>query len=112
MGLVDRNIGLEYCGESDDVYKMIIEAYIGEFEERREQMKQFLDSNDIKNYQITVHGLKSTSLSIGAVSLSEFAKEHEMAAKENNVSFITEKYEELMQLYQDVVEELKVILAE
>lgn len=112
MGFVDRKIGLEYCADSEDVYKVIIDAYIEEAAERREQMKKYLDAGDIKNYQITVHGLKSTSLSIGAVSLSEFAKEHEMAAKEGNMAFITEKYDELMKLYEDVVAELSEILAE
>ena len=44
--------------------------------------------NDWANYRILVHALKSTSLSIGAVSLSERAKTLEMAARDGDIRYI------------------------
>ena len=51
------------------------------------KMSQFFEGEDWENYRTIVHALKSTSLTIGAVQLSEEAKALEMAAKEENVIF-------------------------
>ncbi len=64
------------------------------------------ESYDVKNYQILIHALKSTSMSIGAESLSEKAKKLELAAKENNVEEIKANHEDLMTTYKKVIDEI------
>ncbi len=59
-----------------------------------------------KNYRIQVHALKSTSLIIGALKFSEFAKKLEIAAKEENINYIEENHEELMKSYKKLHNEI------
>ena len=63
-------------------------------------------AQDWKGYQILVHALKSTSLSIGAENLSEAAKKLEMAAKNGAHEEILANHEALMANYKNVREEI------
>ena len=65
------------------------------------------DAEDWKNYQVLVHALKSTALTIGAKDLSESAKEMEMAAKENKIDLIKIAHEILMEDYAKIRAEIK-----
>ena len=55
--------------------------------------------------------LKSTSLTIGAVALSETAKTIEIACKEGNVDFVRSQHEKCMADYKTVLEKLSNYLA-
>ena len=63
----------------------------------------------MENYRILVHALKSTSLSIGAVLLSEMARQQEMAAKEGRIEFVRKHHREVMEKYRELMEELKIV---
>ena len=82
------------------------------------------ESADWNDYTTNVHGLKSTSLSIGGRQLSEAARALEMAGrqivakdaspedKEAAVRFIREHHRETMMLYDAMVQEAEEKLAE
>lgn len=53
-----------------------------------------------------MHALKSTSLSIGTVELSEEAKELEMAAKANDMDYIRLHHGETMEKYKKLYDNL------
>ena len=73
---------------------------------RADKIQAAFDSGDWKNYQIVVHALKSTSLSIGATALSDRAKALELAAKDGDLDFITANHADLMTAYKKVREEI------
>ena len=73
---------------------------------RVEKIQAAFDAQDVKNYQILVHALKSTSLSIGAENLSALAKNLELAAKDNDLDKILSGHAELMTAYQKVREQI------
>ena len=52
--------------------------------------------------------MKSNLANIGAVSVSEMAKQLELALKkDNNVSYVQEHHDEFMAVYEKVVSEVK-----
>jgi HPt (histidine-containing phosphotransfer) domain-containing protein len=53
-----------------------------------------------------MHSLKSTSLTIGAVRLSETAKAIEGACKEGNMDFVREQHEKCMTDYKTILDKL------
>lgn len=59
------------------------------------------DSNNLENYQIKVHALKSTAAMIGAMELSEKAKELEQAARNRDFARIRENNEDLLKEYRE-----------
>ena len=73
---------------------------------RADKIQAAFDAGDWKNYQILVHALKSTSLSIGATALSEQAKTLELAAKDGDTDLITTNHADLMTAYQKVREQI------
>ena len=76
-----------------------------------EKLKKLFAAEDWKNYQIAVHGLKSSSLALGAGKLSELAKACELSLKNGEgPEFVKEHEEELEKLYGETEAELRKIL--
>lgn len=102
--MFDPDKGLMYTGGSMDAYREILELYVKKGPEKRNYIDELFEKKDWKNYIIEVHALKSTSLSIGAVKLSELAKELEAAGKSESYGTIEKKNGILSELYGKVIE--------
>ena len=98
-GGIDAEKGLEYCGDADD-YMYAIETYSRSVEDKAAQIQKNLSDNDLEKYIINVHSLKSTSLAIGAMSVSEKAKALEAAAKNGETQNIEADTEVLLVEYR------------
>ena len=110
MAGVDARGALEERDGSIKDYLKVLELYYLEGANKIKEIKDSYNAKDYVNYEIYVHGLKSTSLSIGAVGLSELAKEHELAAKNGNIQFIDDNYEKLCIEYDKILHEIKGVL--
>ena len=102
---INLETGLKYCMESKSFLNQMLTTFTDD--KRAEKIQEAYDSADWKNYEILVHALKSTSLSIGAESLSEQAKALELAAKDNKFDKIRAEHGDLMAVYQKVRGEIK-----
>lgn len=105
--LISREIGLRYCGGSEDLYAEILASYYTESARYEILLTDYYTKRNWKDYAIVAHALKSTSLGIGASSLSELAKKQELAAKAGDVSTLATYHEELLALLARVLEEIK-----
>ena len=110
--LISVSKGLTYTGGSEEAYYEILEMYVRKGREKREQIIRLAAEESWKNYIIEVHALKSTSLSIGSVKLSEFAKKLELAGKAGDYEVIRNGNDDLMNLYSEVIETGITLLAE
>ncbi len=97
---IDLDTGLKYCMDSKSFFVEMLTTFVDP--QRPEKIQAAFDADDWKNYQILVHALKSTSLSIGATALSERAKVLELAAKDGNTDLIKANHADLMTAYQSV----------
>lgn len=102
--MFDPDRGLSYTGGDDATYREILDLYVKKGEEKRSHIQELFEQKDWKNYVIEVHALKSTSLSIGAIRLSELAKELEAAGKSENYNIIEKKNGDLLKLYSEVID--------
>jgi signal transduction histidine kinase/DNA-binding NarL/FixJ family response regulator/HPt (histidine-containing phosphotransfer) domain-containing protein len=98
---LDTSIGMSYCMNSEEFYQEMLKEYLNS--NKAESMTQYFAAQDWENYRITVHALKSTSLTIGAAELSEQAKALEMACKENNIAYVQENHEQVLERYEGFV---------
>ncbi|MGN0513806.1 MAG: ATP-binding protein [Lachnospiraceae bacterium] len=105
---LDVKTGLSYCMHEEDFYVEILKEYLKA--DKVSKLKQFYDDEDWDNYAIIVHALKSSSLTIGAVCLSEKAKALEMAAKEGNADYIRAHHKEALEEYIELTDRMKEIL--
>ncbi|MCI8373465.1 MAG: response regulator [Lachnospiraceae bacterium] len=103
---VELRTGIENCG-GEEVYQSILEFIVEHGQERAEDLQRFLETDDMENYTIAVHSLKSTLANIGAMKLSEMAKKLEMAGKKGHFEEIRTGHGQLIQDYQEVLEHIK-----
>ena len=103
--LISVSKGMGYTGGIEDAYYEILEVYVRKGEEKRLQINSYAETEEWKNYIIEVHALKSTSLSIGAVELSELAKKLELAGKAGDYDTIVKENDALSELYERVIAE-------
>lgn len=107
---IDLELGLTYCMDSWDFYKDILQEYCKG--NKIDILQQYYSQKDWKNYQILIHAVKGTSLSIGAKSISEEAKRLEMALKEENAALVEEEHPIFLPKYQDFVSRIEEFLQE
>ncbi len=113
--LIDISLGMKYCGDSEEMYREIVEVYCEIAEEMRSDLEKALNEEDWKNYTVNIHSLKSNSLNIGASSLSKMCLESEKAGKaiaagdeiETNIQKIRTNHSEIMKVYEQVLSEAK-----
>lgn len=94
---LDVRVGMQYCCEDEAFYREMLGSYLSN--DKHADICRFYEAEDWEQYRILVHALKSTSLSIGAVTLSEAAKTLETAAKENRIEEIREMHDNVMKKY-------------
>ncbi len=109
---IDRAVGLKYCAHDKGIYHEILKVYCEEYETKVQKLTMSFENENWKDYVTYVHSMKSTSLSIGGVQLSETAAFMEKAGKEylaeedaEKISYIKEHHEELMELYKNTTAE-------
>lgn len=100
---LDVQTGLSYCMD-EEFYIEMLKEYI--HADKLSALGQFFDAGDWNNYCTSIHALKSTSLTIGAVALSEDAKELEMAAKAGEEEYILSHHKEVIEKYINLLSKL------
>ena len=106
---LDPQRGLEYCGDADD-YLFAIETYLVSIDAKADQIEENWKNEDYDDYILNVHSLKSTSVAIGAIDLSEKAKKLEMAAKNGEEEMIRQETPTLLRDYRELKDILKTII--
>ena len=109
--VIQEEKDLMYAGESQATYYDNLNTYLKNGEEYKMSLQRRFEEEDWENYVIEVHAIKSSSLSIGAVGLSELAKTLEFAGKDENFDVIRAKQQILVSLYGRVLEEIEKYLS-
>ncbi|MCR4691926.1 MAG: EAL domain-containing protein [Lachnospiraceae bacterium] len=94
---INTDLGLQHC-DSLPIYKNVFAAFTEDIPSKVRIIKESFKKEDWQRYGIEVHAIKSTAAIIGAESLSEQAKNLEMAAKENDTGFIRDNHESMLSL--------------
>ncbi|GHU51454.1 hypothetical protein AGMMS49975_04870 [Clostridia bacterium] len=104
--------GLRRFGDDDEIYLDVLKSYVRNTPPLIEQIRDFDDIKDIKDYGIIVHGIKSSSRSIGADAAGKDAEALEFAAKAKNISFIRERHLDFIKKLEILLFGLHALLAE
>ena len=92
---------------NDDERKALIKIFVSSIQETAKKLNELFEAEDIKNYTIKVHGLKSTSRLIGELSISRKAEALEKAGKEDNWNYIKAHHKDLINEYLSVEDSYK-----
>ena len=98
--------GVKHCGSKAALMKTI-RIFYRTIDSKADKIEQCLKEGLISDYVVEVHALKSSALLIGAVPLSEAAKELEDYGKQGKTEVIEEKTPDLLAMYRDFKDILK-----
>ena len=107
---VDYDKAMTLCGKSEDILLSVIEVYVKSYSQIKERIDSTYAKEDLKNYAIEVHGVKSSSRSIGNDALGEMAYRLEIEAKDGNIAYVKENHSEFVMKYEQFVGKLKEIV--
>ncbi len=104
---IDVDSGISLLGDID-AYQETLQDFYHNLEERIKKITTLKENQDMVNYAVEVHALKSDSKYLGFTKLANCALEHELKSKENDIQFVQEHYPELL----NEVERIKQIISE
>ena len=93
--LIDAKTGVKNSG-SESGYESLLRIFYDSLEDKLSEIDGFYQSDDIENYTIKVHALKSSARIIGATALGEEAQKLEDAGKASDIDYILENHEKFM----------------
>jgi len=96
---IDVRAGIENSG-SEDAYLPLVKVFYESMEDKAKEIEDFYAQDDIKNYTIKVHALKSSARLIGALELGEEAQQLENAGKSGDTEYIRRNHAAFMEHYK------------
>ena len=101
---IDYKVGVEYFGNLE-LYDEMLSDWYNEIDEKWERILS--NKDNMKDYSVDVHSLKSDSKYFGFTKLAELSYDHELKSKEGNKDYIKEHFNELETEYKRVIEVVK-----
>ena len=103
---IDTEKGKANCGGDEEFYLTILAEYLKGADEKKKDLDRFLEENDLKNYGILIHSLKSSSAMIGAGVPSKLAQQLESAAGNDDIDYVKSNHSAFLKEYDNVLEAL------
>lgn len=99
---VDVNHALELLGDMD-MYNMTISDFVNDVENKWNNIAQYKNTNNMSEYSIEVHSLKSDCKYLGFMKLADISYQHELKSKDNDSNFVNSNFAELEVEYNKVL---------
>lgn len=103
---IDVPSAVESAEGSKETFRFLLQSFHDNASKNKNDILTSYEAEDYTNYTIYVHALKSTSKMIGALELSEKSRLLELAGKEGKIDYIKDSHEEVMTLFDRVMEEI------
>ena len=91
---VDVNHGLELLGDME-MYNSTMSDFVSEVSNKWDDIVKYKNNNDIEQYSILVHSLKSDCKYLGFMKLADIAYEHELKSKDKDYKYVEDHFNEL-----------------
>lgn len=88
--------GLEIFGDLE-IYNETMVDFLEEQKDRIPELIKYKEAGDTQNYAILAHAMKSDSKYLGFTKLIELAYNHELKGKENDINYINDNFDALME---------------
>lgn len=99
---VDLQKSLELFG-TIEMYNETIGEFIISVPGKINKLREYLDANDMPNYAIYAHSLKSDARYFGFTKLSEIAYSHELKSKEGDVYYVYDNFNDLTKAVDEAI---------
>jgi len=106
---IDTEAGLHRMNGHKKMFHDYLKLFFEKLKESSEKMAQFMDSEDINNFSISVHAMKSALASIGAVNLSNSALQLETKSKEGDTEYCIQEFPGFLEQLEKLHEQLTLV---
>jgi len=106
IGEINTEIGLSRFSDMKEMYCSTLDMFHKKFILKSNDMAACLDAKDIKNFFISMHGIKSSLDMIGASRLAEVALELEIASKNNDLDYCLKCFPEFKEKFLSLCKQL------
>ena len=103
---ININSSLELLGDIK-TYNEILKEYVNGINEKITNLTNFKNNNDMENYAILVHSLKSESRYLGFDKLADICLQHELKSKENDSTYVQNNFDILLTELNKILEIVK-----
>lgn len=93
---IDIDSALELLGDME-MYEETLNDFLEVSEDRMPLLEKYYQENNMKDYAIQVHAMKSDSNYLGFVTLAKMSLEHQLKSESDDSGYIKEHYHELKQ---------------
>jgi signal transduction histidine kinase/CheY-like chemotaxis protein/HPt (histidine-containing phosphotransfer) domain-containing protein len=100
---LDTRKGAAMVGGKTEIYLQALDTYCKDCRDKISEIKKALGANDLPLYTTYVHALKSASASVGAIAVSEAARDLEAAGKSGDNDFIKSHNDALLKNLESVI---------
>ncbi|MCR5686384.1 MAG: response regulator [Lachnospiraceae bacterium] len=107
---VDVRKGLSHCGNEYSAYMNLLRTIASDGDNQLAKLNTAFEQTNLDDYRIATHTMKSVTASAGAMSLSQFCKEHEDHARFNDVNYIRNHYQTLLDGYKNFLNRIETVL--
>ncbi len=94
--LFDAEAGLVNAADDMELYIDVLQLFLKGAKRNEEQMREYLDAGDLKNYGILVHALKNNLRTVGAGAAGELAFDQEIHSRNGELDYVKEHHAELV----------------
>ena len=99
---IDYKKGIELFGSLDMYNSMLSDWYKG-INDKWNKIISYKNNNDMTNYAIEVHSLKSDAKYFGFTKLAELSLNHELKSKDNDIEYVNNNFNELEIEYRRIL---------
>lgn len=92
---IDVDSAIEILGDVE-MYNETLNDFLEVSVERMSRLEDSFNDEEMKNYAIDVHALKSDSKYLGFTKLADMGLEHQLKSEDNDIDYIRDHYEELI----------------
>lgn len=110
-GIDTDELAEHYAGSMEE-YKSLLDLYCLDGKRKLKLLRELWEKGDYQTYGIEVHALKSASANVGAMKISEMAREQEQAVKRGDETFVDSHAEQLLARYEEQIVHIRDFLAE
>jgi CheY-like chemotaxis protein/HPt (histidine-containing phosphotransfer) domain-containing protein len=103
---VDVDKSLELFGDLE-TYNETFQDYLDGIAEKLTELKKYKDLNDMANYAVYAHSIKSDARYLGFTEVAKVALDHEMAGKNGDEHFIAKEYQNLVDVTNKMTDIVK-----
>ena len=103
---VDINTALELLGDMN-MYNVTLQDFYRDVFEKWRKIEGYKEANNMSEYSVLVHSLKSDCKYLGFMKLADISYQHELKSKENDIEYVKEHFKELEDEYHKVIDIVK-----